>query len=458
MEIMGRNCLVIGMAKSGISAAKFLAAKGAGVSISDNKSKSDLEEQIKECEQNGIKVIAGKQDPSLLEGIDLVVVSPGVPLDIPILVKAKEENIPIVGEIELASRFTTKPIVAITGTNGKTTTTSLTDHILKRKYQTAMAGNIGFPFIDFVTDETVEAFVLELSSFQLETVYDFKPHIAAILNITPDHIIRHKTMENYIHCKKEIFKNQGKDDFLVLNKKDEVTRAFLPEIKTNIVLFDSDKPLEEGEVGTFVLDGKVVFQDQTGVCHTLCDVEDIRIKGKHNLENVLAAGAMAYLFGIKPEEIKEGIRTFEGVEHRLEVFATIRDITFINDSKGTNPDASIKALEAMDRPTVLILGGYDKGNEFDEFVTHFKDVVKSVILLGETRHKIEKAILDAGLKIKISMAKDLAEVVKIAYREAKPGDAVLLSPACASWDMFDSYEQRGDLFKKYVREFEGVKE
>lgn len=377
----------------------------------------------------------------------MVVVSPGVPLDLPFIKKVIEENKELIGEVELAYELANKPyFVGITGTNGKTTTTSLTGEIFEKAgKETYVVGNIGNPVIDAVQAANEGAsFVTELSSFQLESIKDFKPSVSAVLNITEDHMNRHHTMENYIDAKARVFMNQDKNDFCVLNYDDELTRALAEKCNANVVFFSR---LEKLEKGIYVENGDIIIDIDEKI--NLMKVCELSLPGGHNLENCMAAAAMAYVSGIDIEVIREVLKTFKAVEHRLEFVKEVEGVKYVNDSKGTNPDSTIKAVQAYENPIILIAGGYDKGSTYDELLEIAKKNVKTLVLLGQTADKIEEAARRIGFT-DIHRVEDMKEAVKTCHDIAKEGDIVLLSPACASWGMYKNFEVRGKDFKDNV--------
>lgn len=449
MNLKNKNVLVIGLAVTGVPLVKVLHSLGANVTVNDLKKKKDLTESMEKLSSLDVNYILGKhpEDAEFLQDIDLVVVSPGVPLDIPFINKIKNKEIEIIGEIELAYRLSKGNIVAITGTNGKTTTTALVGEIFKNAGRTThVVGNIGVAFISKALETEVDdIIVIESSSFQLETIVDFHPKVGAILNLTPDHLNRHKTMENYKEAKFNLFKNQALDDISVINYDDVTLRQESKNLLSDKIYFSRKTLLEEG---VFVQNQKVVYI-KNGVKKEVISVDDIYIPGKHNLENALAATAMAIALNVDIEVINYTLKTFKGVEHRMESVDIINGVKFINDSKGTNPDASIKAVEAMNSPTLLLAGGYDKGSDFSEFINAFNGKVKHMFVYGETA----ETILQTGNKLNfnsVTKVKDLEDAVKSAYDISKYGDVVLLSPACASWDMYENFEMRGKHFKEIV--------
>ncbi|MZQ76066.1 MAG: UDP-N-acetylmuramoyl-L-alanine--D-glutamate ligase [Peptoclostridium sp.] len=446
MDLHGKKVLLVGLAKTGIATIKFLHSKGALLTVNDIKGKEELPEVLGELEGLGIEFILGSH-PQNIDSYELAVISPGVPLDIPFIVELKERKVAVISEIELSYRYARAPFVGITGTNGKTTTTSLVGEIFKlSSYNTFVVGNIGTPVVD-VVDKADENSVLvtELSSFQLESIETFKPRVSAILNITPDHLNRHKTMGNYIAAKARIFENQDDNDYTVLNYDCEQTRSLAGLCKSNVVFFSRKEKLERG---VFVDGGKIVVKTEQGAV-SLMDASELKIPGPHNLENALAAVAIAASMKLPFELIASALRSFEGVEHRLEFVRSLDGIDFINDSKGTNPDASIKAIQSFERPLILIAGGMDKGGEFDDFVAEFGGKVKGLVLLGETAQKLEDTAARFGFK-QTYRVENMEQAVKKAFALAQQGDIVLLSPACASWDMYPSYEVRGRDFKENV--------
>ena len=447
MELKGKKVLLVGLAKTGISTIKCLAKYGADITVNDIKTEDQLEEIIAEIKDiDGIKYILGHH-PENISDIDMVVVSPGVPLDLPFIKKVIEENKELIGEVELAYQLAKKPyFVGITGTNGKTTTTSLTGEIFEKAgKETYVVGNIGNPVIDAVQAANEGAsFVTELSSFQLESIKDFRPSVSAVLNITEDHMNRHHTMENYIDAKARVFMNQDKENFCVLNYDDELTRALAEKCNANVVFFSR---LEKLEKGVYVENGDIIIDINEKI--NLMKVCELSLPGGHNLENCMAAAAMAYVSGIDIEVIREVLKTFKAVEHRLEFVKEVEGVKYVNDSKGTNPDSTIKAVQAYENPIILIAGGYDKGSSYDELLEIAKKNVKTLVLLGQTADKIEEAARRIGFT-DIHRVEDMKEAVKTCHDIAKEGDIVLLSPACASWGMYKNFEVRGKDFKDNV--------
>ena len=382
------------------------------------------------------------------KSLDLAVLSPGVPTDLPLVKSFYEQGLPVWGEVELAFRTGKGRVLAITGTNGKTTTTALLGKIMEDAEDSVfVVGNIGTPYTSKALEMTEDSVtVAEISSFQLETIEKFAPCVSAILNITEDHLNRHHTMEEYIRVKELIVKNQKPEDVCVLNYEDPVLREFGKNIVPQTVYFSSERRLEKG---IFLEDGQIILKTEDQEI-SLVKTDDLKLLGKHNFENVMAAAAMAYYAGVSVESIRKSICEFTAVEHRIEYVTEKNGVVYYNDSKGTNPDAAIKGIQAMNRPTWLIGGGYDKGSSYDEWLNSFDGKVRSLVLIGQTKEKIREAAERLGVCSCI-LCENLQEAVKICAEKAQPGEAVLLSPACASWGQFDNYEQRGDCFKEYVK-------
>lgn len=448
MEVKGKKVLVFGLGISGIGAGQILERHGAEVIMYDGNQKL-TEEKIKKQlgEDSSAKIVIGDFPEEVLEKLDMTVLSPGVPTDLPVIEKMREQGITVIGEVELAYQFGKGDVLAITGTNGKTTTTTLLGEIMKNYQEDVfVVGNIGTPYttaVEKMTDNTIT--VAEMSSFQLESIVDFRPRVSAILNFTPDHLNRHHTMEAYIEAKENIAKNQTEKDTCVLNYEDDVTRVFGENVKSKVLYFSSQRILEEG---IYLENGQIVLAmngEKTPVCH----VDELNILGTHNHENAMAAAGMAAAYGVPVDVIRRTLKEFQGVEHRIEYVAEKNGVVYYNDSKGTNPDAAIKGIQAMNRPTVLIGGGYDKDSAYDEWIDSFDGKVKKLVLLGATRDKIAETARAHGFE-DIEMADTFEEAFAKCVENAKPGDAVLLSPACASWGMFKNYEERGDKFKELV--------
>lgn len=449
MEVKNKKVLVFGSGISGVGAVHLLELQGADVILYDGNDKLK-EEDVREKLDEGskAKIVLGEFPEELLDSLQLIVLSPGVPTDLPIIEKMRKKNIEIVGEIELAYAFGKGDLLAITGTNGKTTTTTLLGEIMKNyKEKVFVVGNIGNPYT-VIADQTDEdtVIVAEMSSFQLESIVAFRPKVSAILNFTPDHLNRHHTMEAYVAAKKNIAINQGEDDFCVLNYEDPLTREFGQQVKAKVFYLSSKTVLEEG---IYLKDNKIIYKEASGEPIELCSVDELQILGTHNYENVMAASAMALLYGVPAWIVQDTIKAFKGVAHRIEYVAEKQGVVYYNDSKGTNPDAAIRGIQAMNRPTVLIGGGYDKNSEYTEWIQSFEGKVKKLILIGATREKIAADAKKCGFTDYV-FADSFEEAMEKAVEFAEAGDAVLLSPACASWGMFPNYEVRGERFKELV--------
>lgn len=452
MNLQDKRIIVVGAGLSGQAVAEFLITKQAHVTLTDVRTKEQLGAAAAPLEKIGVLLKLGEYPLVSKEEYDLLVVSPGVPLTVLPVVQAKEAGIPVLGELELAFRFAKTPIVAITGTNGKTTTTSLIGQMFRDAgYRTLVGGNIGLPLVAEVEKYTADDIVIaEVSSFQLETTETFAPKVALILNITPDHLDRHGSMEEYIRAKARIFTQQKDNDWTVLNYDDPITKKLASECPGQVIFFSRQHILDKG---IFIQNGKIMVADAKGK-YEIADTDILKIPGNHNLENALAATAAGFAMGLAPEKIVQTLSTFAGVAHRLETVAIINDVKYVNDSKGTNPDAAIKALEAYTVPIVLIAGGKNKGVSFADFASKIKERVRVLITLGVHGYQIEEAAREKGFT-NIYQAKDYQEAVKLAHDLAQPGEVVLLSPACTSWDMFKNFEERGELFKKLVLEIQG---
>ena len=452
MELKDKQVLVFGAGKSGIGAAQLLLDTGALPIIFEGNKSADPD-AIREKLEGGekIPVCTGELPEDVIEKLDLVVLSPGVPVDLPLVKHLYEKRLPVWSEVELAYQVTHGKVMAITGTNGKTTTTALVGKIMSDACPSVfVVGNIGTAYTSMALKTTEESVtVAEISSFQLETIEDFHPSVTAILNITPDHLNRHHTMEEYIRVKELITKNQTKDEVCVLNYEDKVLREFGNVMTPRPFWFSSARELPEG---IFLRDGQIVLH-RDGAEEILVKTGDLKLLGTHNFENVMAASAMALAAGVPLDSIRKSICEFTAVPHRIEYVTEKKGVRYYNDSKGTNPDAAIKGIQAMDRPTWLIGGGYDKDSDYDEWINAFDGKVKCLLLIGQTREKIRDAAFRLGFR-DVVLCENLKEAVERCGSMAVPGDAVLLSPACASWGQFDNYEQRGDLFKQYVRELQ----
>ncbi len=450
MNLQGKRVLVFGTGKSGIGAADLLEKTGAHVILFDGNEKTDKDAVLhKLASAESAEIYTGELSEEVVKSLDLVVLSPGVPTDIPVVKNFYAQGLPVWGEVELAYRTGRGRVLAITGTNGKTTTTALLGKIMGDAEDSVfVVGNIGTPYTSKALEmKENSTTVAEISSFQLETIDEFAPQVSAILNITEDHLNRHHTMEEYIRVKELIVRNQRPENYCILNYEDSVLREFGQNIVPKAVYFSSERKLDEG----IYLDGDLIVlktaEEEIPLVHT----GELKLLGKHNFENVMAASAMAYYAGVSVENIRRSICEFTAVEHRIEYVTEKNGVAYYNDSKGTNPDAAIKGIQAMNRPTFLIGGGYDKGSSYDEWLNAFDGKVRCLVLIGQTKEKIKEAAERLGVCPCIILCENLKEAVDICAQKAQPGDAVLLSPACASWGQFDNYEQRGDMFKEYVQ-------
>ena len=446
---MSQKILVAGSGKSGIAASRMILKTGDEVILYDSNDALKEDELLSGFgKADKISVILGELKKEDLKDITLCVISPGIGLDAPFVSVLKEENISIWSEIQLAYHHAKGKLAAITGTNGKTTTTALTGEIMKAFYDDVyVVGNIGIPYTDEALKTTEDSVtVAEVSSFQLETITDFRPDVSAILNITPDHLNRHKTMECYIEVKESITANQTEKDCCILNYDDPVLREFGEHMKPRAIYFSSRKPLNEG----YCMDGDFIIRNHGGRREEIVNIHEINLLGRHNHENVMAAVAIASELNVPMEVIKKAVCGFQAVEHRIEFVAEKAGVKYYNDSKGTNPDAAIQAVKAMPGPTILIAGGYDKNSEYDEWIESFDGKVKYMVLLGQTREKIAECAAKHGFT-NVMYAEDMQEAVRVCASYANTGDYVLLSPACASWGMFKCYEERGEIFKECVR-------
>ena len=448
MDLKGKKVLVFGTGKSGIGAAQLLVKAGALPVVFDGKADIDKEEIIhKVGADTPVQVYAGELPGEVQKSLDLAVLSPGVPTDLPLVKSFYAQGLPVWGEVELAYQTGKGQVLAITGTNGKTTTTALLGKIMAdARPSVFVVGNIGTPYTlkaPMMKEDSIT--VAEISSFQLETIQDFAPHVSAILNITEDHLNRHHTMEEYIRVKELITKNQGPKDVCVLNYEDPVLRKFGENIVPEVVYFSSVRKLSKG----IYLDGDMITLRTGKEEIQVVKTGDLKLLGQHNFENVMAAVAMAWYDGVDIDSIRKSVCEFTAVPHRIEYVTEKNGVAYYNDSKGTNPDAAIRGIRAMNRPTLLIGGGYDKGSTYDEWIQAFDGKVKYLVLIGQTKEKIKEAANKNGFH-QIILCEDLKEAVQVCAQKAEPGDAVLLSPACASWGQFDNYEQRGDIFKELV--------
>ncbi|MDY4692978.1 MAG: UDP-N-acetylmuramoyl-L-alanine--D-glutamate ligase [Blautia sp.] len=449
MNLQGKKVLVFGAGKSGIGSADLLAKVGAFPIIYDGKADIDKEAVLHKTDGTyRPQIYAGELPKEVQDSLDLVVLSPGVPTDLPLVKSFYQQGLSVWGEVELAYRVSRGDVLAVTGTNGKTTTTALLGKIMQDARESVfVVGNIGTPYTSKALEtKEYSVTVAEISSFQLETIDEFSPRVSAILNITEDHMNRHHTMEEYIRVKELITKNQGTEDVCVLNYEDQILRKFGEHLVPRVVYFSSAHKLEQG----IYLDGDTIVLKNGEKEIRVVKTGDLKLLGTHNYENVMAAVAMAYYAGVSIESIRKSICQFTAVEHRIEYVTEKNGVAYYNDSKGTNPDAAIKGIQAMNRPTLLIGGGFDKQSNYDEWIESFDGKVRYLVLIGQTKEKIKAAAEKHGF-YNIILCENLKEAVKVCAEKAEPGDAVLLSPACASWGQFDNYEQRGEMFKEYVR-------
>ena len=441
--------MVAGLGKSGISAATLLLNKGNEVLLFDSNKELDSSLILSKFKgTENIKIVLGDLKDEDVKDIDYCVISPGIDLETDFVKNLKKAGIPVWGEIELGYKNALGDLIAITGTNGKTTTTALVGEIMSAyKKSSFTVGNIGIPYTDIAeltTDSSVT--VLETSSFQLETIIDFKPNISAILNITPDHLNRHHSMENYIKIKESITKNQKDGDFCVLNYEDEELRRFGEKTLVKPCFFSSKRKLDEG----FYLEDNFIIKSHNGKVSEILDVRKLNILGRHNYENAMAAIAICDCYGVPMDIIRKVCYNFQAVEHRIEFVKEVKGVRYYNDSKGTNPDASIQAVNAMPSNTYLIAGGYNKGSDYNEWIKSFGDKVVLLVLMGETANDIAECAKSHGF-LNIEFANSMEEAVNICAGKAREKEYVLLSPACASWGMFKNYEERGNIFKECVR-------
>ncbi len=445
MDLKDKRVLVVGLGKSGVASALFLKSRGARVTVSDSKPEAELRDEILLLLEHGITVETAGHGDRTFRGQDLIVVSPGVPVDAPQLVQARNLGEPVIGEIELAAQFLAGPIVAITGANGKTTTTSLAGEIIAAgNFSTLVGGNIGTPAISFVDQAGAATWtVLEVSSFQLETIVAFHPRIAVVLNITPDHLDRHKTFDNYVNAKARIFENQRTEDFSILNADDPTAAALAGRTRAQVIWFSRKKEVERG---AFARGGHLYFRDGSEE-REIMPLAEIPLKGAHNLENVLAGVSVGMIVGCDGQQVRQAVRNFKAVEHRLEFVARVAGVDYYNDSKATNVDATIKALESFPANIHLILGGKDKGSDYSVLHELLRDRVKRVYTIGAAASKIESQLRDVA---EIEHSETLENAIRHASESAVAGDIILLAPACASFDQFQSYEHRGRVFKETV--------
>ena len=450
MELNGKKILIFGMGVSGKGVAKLLSHLDVSMVLYDGNTDLDKEALLNELNLKGrAEVVTGELNEKSFEGVDILALSPGISINAPYVKMAVECGVKVLGEVEIAYEISKGRLAAITGTNGKTTTTALTGEIMKAAFEKVfVVGNIGTSFASVATETTDDCVIVaEISSFQLESMEEFHPEVSAILNLTPDHLDRHGTFENYAMTKLSITDRQTADETCVINYDDEYLREISRNITPHICYFSLKEDLAEG----IVLDGDVITYKKGGEVTPIINRYDMNLLGDHNVENVMAACGIALAMGVDLDVIRETVRNFKAVEHRIEYVCTKNGVKYYNDSKGTNTDAAAKAIGSMTSPTVLIAGGYDKGVDFTDWIMGFNGKVKDMILIGQTAEKIKETAMSCGFT-NIHMCEDLTEAVKKASELAVDGDCVLLSPACASWGQFKSYEQRGDLFKKLANE------
>lgn len=455
IDFSDKNVLVVGVGISGNAAAKVAKAQGAArVVLSDAKAERDLKYDLADVRAAGVELVFGPQKNSLLDDVDLVILSPAVPVRIPLVQEAYRRVIPVVSEVQVAYELAKSPILAVTGTNGKTTTVTLLGELMKTRYPDAgVGGNIGIP----LCEEALKAgenscIVAEISSYQMEATTNFRPHVAVVLNVTPDHVVRHGSLEVYQQMKEKMFAQQTPDDYLVLNYDNDKTRDMAKRAKGQVFFFSRLEKLDEG---AFVQDGWLTIQWQGQICR-LCRADELKIKGGHNVENALAAASAAFLGGARIPKIIEVLKEFSGVEHRIEPVAVIGGVAYYNDSKATNTDSAIKALESFDGHIVLIAGGDDKMTDLTEFMNLVKERVDALILVGDAAARFKENAVKLGYPPEhiYEAGYSMEEAVQKAHAIAGPPQTVLLSPACASFDMYDGYEARGRDFKALVRALE----
>ena len=455
MDLKGKKITVLGLARSGVAAARLLQAVGASVTAADRKEERELSYALSHLDRRTLNVIVGVGYESALQGAELVVISPGVPSGLEALTQARRQGVRVIGELELASWFLKAPILAITGTNGKSTTVTLAGLLLGQSGKRAfVGGNLGTPLCDAALASyqagkgaatLYEYIVAEVSSFQLETIEQFHPRVAAVLNITPDHMDRYPSLDSYVNAKAGIFKNQTPEDFALLGIDDEQVAGLQNRVRAKLVSFSRTGPVSQG----VYLDGNHVIAIIGSRKEEVCRREEIRLPGSHNLSNAMAATTIGLLCGCPADAIRHVLQSFTGLEHAIELVRERQGVRFVNDSKGTNVDATIKALESFEEPVLLIAGGRDKGGDFRKLQEPVRRRVRRLILIGEAASRIREALGDVGC---VSQAATLNDAVVMAASEARSGDVVLLSPACASFDMFADYQDRGRQFKKLVNQ------
>jgi UDP-N-acetylmuramoylalanine--D-glutamate ligase len=447
LDYRGRRILVVGLARSGVAAAEFLARRGARVTATDLRSRAELSADLSELERLGVALALAGHPPGIGSGVDLLVTSPGVPGEAPPLVEARAQGVPVWGELELAAREIESPIVAVTGTKGKSTTTTWIAAILRQAGRAvALGGNIGRPLIGLVPGATRETvFVVEVSSFQLETIERFRPAVAVLLNVAPDHLDRYPSYESYLRAKARIFANQQEEDWAVVYAGNPLTVDMASRSRSRKVYFSLD--CLPGRGAHLCLQGPWVVKHEDGTVEPLLPVELIPLRGRHNVENALAAAAVADLLGVPVSVLSDAVASFRGIPHALEKVGELNGVAFYDDSKATNVTAALAALKSFDRDVILILGGRSKGGDFGELRAEVSRKVKLVLALGESRDQVAQALAGAA---PLLLCVSLREAVETAFAQARPGDTVLLSPACASFDMFRDYAERGERFREEV--------
>ncbi|MFV0520299.1 MAG: UDP-N-acetylmuramoyl-L-alanine--D-glutamate ligase [Lachnospirales bacterium] len=467
MDIKNKKVLVCGLGKTGFGVLPLLLKLGCTVTIQTPSVSQEYNDALEKYIDMGVSLFINNTPNDIIKNFDLVVVSPGISSDLPFFKLAKDSDIEIISEVELANMFFKGRLIGITGTNGKTTTTTLVGEIIKEVFiDTEVVGNIGVPFSEKVLDsEETSVFAIELSSYQLEKTFTLKPKTATILNVTPDHLERHKTMQNYISCKERIFENQDNSDYLILNYDNKESYDMVSKAKSNIVLF-SKEPISEDGLKVYVKDEKIYTNflkkstkdndlvERLQEDKKIINLSDITLLGEHNIENILASIALTLPLGVSVEVLEDVISHFKGVEHRLEFIKIIHGVTFINDSKATNPDSSINAIKSINQPIILIVGGYDKNLPIFEFVKEITKKVKHLIIIGETKDKFVNSCLKIGYT-DFTVCESLESAALEGFKVAKPGDCVLLSPSCSSYDMFDNFEHRGKVFKEAIHKLRG---
>ncbi|MDH5406098.1 MAG: UDP-N-acetylmuramoyl-L-alanine--D-glutamate ligase [Candidatus Aminicenantes bacterium] len=443
-DLRGKKVLVVGAARSGEAAAELLLKHGAMVTLTDTKPETELESSLSPLRKEGVEVENGGHRLETFLSSELIILSPGVPLKIEPLQEAMRRGIPVISEVELAYHFLKGKVIGVTGSNGKSTTATLIGDVINRGgFRAVVAGNIGNPLCGVVTDEEVDYYVVELSSFQLETIVTFRPHISLLLNITPDHLDRYSSFEDYIKAKERIFENQTDDDYAILNADDPLSQPLIKRLSLNTFLFSRQKRLESRAI--FLKGDLMIYQN--GEHGEIIKTDEIGIRGSHNLENAMAAAAVGILCGVEPRFIGDALRSFRGLEHRLEYVTTIKGIAFYNDSKATNIGAVYKSLESFPGNIILLLGGRDKGGDFTRLRELVRERVKLILVIGEAKEKIIASLRGAAHLLPCG---DMREALETGFSRGEAGDVFLLAPGCTSFDMFANFEERGRIFKQEV--------